>query len=299
MSDTEDKGGEQQPQQQQPGGEQKAPAYDVAALYGSLTPDNAEYAKRRGYIKADGTFQDPNVWLDGHRNAEKLMGGEKLSMPRTDDPAELAKWEGWGKLGVPADEKGYQFQRPEMPKGLDGQAVPYDEQAETEFRALARRLNLTQSQFNGIMESEVGKRMAAVTANVNGTAAERTRIETALRKDLGMGYDATIKGAGAAIEHVAKLAGVDPGKTADMSSKILGSEETARVFIQIAKMLGEDTLAGGKDAGFASGPAAARAELERLNLDTESQKAFLNADHPGHKDMVDKRRRLNEIAHSG
>jgi len=273
-----------------------APKFDLAAVYGSLSAENKDYATRRGYIKADGSFADPNAWLDGHRNAEKLLGGEKLSIPNIADEQARSNWEGWEKLGTPKDAKGYQFKRPEMPKGLDGQPVAYDEAAENGFRDLAAKLKMPQYMFEAIMTDEVGRRMKAIGDSGTQMAGEKTRIETSLRKDWGQGYDTNMKQAGAALTFMAKEIGMDPGKLADHASQEFGSEETTRLFVKIAQMLGEDKLQGGKEAGFAEGPAAARAELDRMEMDPEVKKAWLNADHPQHKTVMEKRQRLLAIA---
>lgn len=291
-------GGNQEDPNKGGGGDKAAPKYDVAAVYGTLSDENKDYATRRGYIKTDGTYADPNTWLDGHRNAEKLMGGEKLGVPRLDDDTAFNAWEGWDKLGVPKDGKDYKFQRPEMPKGPDGQPIPYDEAGEAFLRGVLIKGKVGQKQAAAIYQEYAASRIADATAQVNGVTAEKTRIETALRKDLGAGYDASMASARAGLKFMAEKSGMDAGKISDLASHEFGSEETARLFLTIGKMLGEDTLQGGKELGFASGPAAARAELERLNLDPEFMKAYTTADHAGHKAAVERRHRLNGIANS-
>lgn len=281
------------------GGGNQQPAFKLADVYATLSPENKEFATRRGYIKADGTLADVNMFLDGHRGAEKLLGGEKLPVPNLADENERAQWPGWKKLGTPDDAKGYQFKRPEMPKGPDGQPLPYDEAAENSFRELAAKLRMPQYMFDAIMTDEVGRRLGAITGAGTQMAAEKTRIETALRKDLGAGYDTSMKQANAALVHMAKVSGVDPGKLADMASHEFGSEETARLFLKIASMLGDDTLQGGKDSGFATGPAAARAELERLDTDTGFQTAYKDKDHPDHQKAIERRLNLLRIANGG
>lgn len=283
---------QQQDQQQQ----QDAPKFDVATVYGALSDENKDFATRRGYIKADGTFADVNSWLDGHRGAEKLIGGEKLSIPNMADEQARSNWEGWDKLGAPKDAKGYAFKRPDMPKGLDGHPVAYDEAAENGFRDLAAKLRMPQYMFEAIMTDQVGRRMQGIADSGTQMAGEKNRIETALRKDFGQGYDTNMKQAASALSFMAKSIGVDEGKLADFASHEFGSEETARLFVKIAQMLGEDTLQGGKEMGFAPGPAAARAELERLDMDPEFKKAWMNSEHAGHAQAIERRKRLLAIA---
>jgi hypothetical protein len=41
----------------------------------------------------------------------------------------------------------------------------------------------------------------------------------------------------------------------------------------------------------------AKADIERLKLDGEFQKAYTDSSHPGHKDAVARMNRLNQIAY--
>lgn len=265
--------------------------FDPAPFYASLAGDDKEFAERKGLLKLDdkGKPASPLVALQGWSNAEKLIGQNRIPEPRLDDPAELAKWPGHEKLGVPKDSKGYQFKRPEMPEG-----VAYDEAAENRFREMAHKAHLPQYAFERIMNEEIAARTAAGVQSLNDTKAEKTRIETALRAEYGAGYDQTIKTAGMAIDYLAKEAKLDPNKTADMASAILGSEETARLFIMLGNMLGEGTLKGTENKGFTPSVADAKAQLEALKTDTGHQAAYNDKTHVGHQAAVERVDRLNK-----
>lgn len=285
---------DQQQQQQQP-----PPEFDAAPFYASLQGDDKEFAERKGLLKLDdkGKYASPLVALQGWAGAEKLIGQNRIPEPRLDDPAELAKWQGFEKLGTPKDPKDYKFTRPEMPKGPDGQPVAYDEAAENRFRAMAHKAHMPQFMFERIMNEEVAARMASAADSASQLAGEKTRIETVLRKDHGAGYDQVMKTAGMAAVYVAEQAGVDPGKAADYASAILGSEETAKMFIWLGKALGEGTLQGAENKGFTPSVADAKAELERLKTDQGHHDAFLNKSHVGHQAAVDRVERLNKTIH--
>jgi len=278
------------------GGNPPPAEFDTAAFYASLEGDDKEFAERKGLLKLDdkGKPASPLVALQGWRNSEKLIGDptKRLPEPRLDSAEELAKWPGFEKLGTPKDAKDYQFKRPDMPEG-----VQYDEAAEQRFRAMAHKAHMPQFMFERIMNEEIAARTAGAMQSVNDMKAEQTRIETVLRQDLGAGYDTAIKQAGMAAKLLAEEAGVDPGKAADYASAILGSEETTRMFLHLAKMMGEGALQGAGDKGFASSVSDAKADIERLKLDGEFQKAYTDSGHPGHKDAVARMNRLNQIAY--
>lgn len=273
----------------------KAPvAFDAAPFYASLEGDDKAFVEKKGLLKPgdDGKLPSPVVLARGWANAEKLIGEARLTEPRLDNAEELAKWPGFEKLGTPKDAKDYQFKRPDMPEGMT-----YDEAAENRFRAMAHKAHMPQFMFERIMTEEIASRTAAGVQSVNDTKTEKTRIETVLRKDHGAGYDTVMAQAGAAAKFAAEQAGIDAAKTADYASAILGSEETAKLFIWLGKALGEGTLKGAENKGFTPSQSEARGEISRLNTDSEFQKAYTDRSHVGHKDAVDRMERLNRTIH--
>jgi hypothetical protein len=275
-------------------GDGAAAEFDSAAFYSSLSGEDRDFADRKGLTKLDdkGKPASPLVALQGWSAAEKLIGTNRIPEPRLDSPEELAKWPGFEKLGTPKEAKDYTFKRPDMPEG-----VAYDEAAETRFREMAHKAHMPQFMFERIMTEEMASRMASAKQASDAKAAERTRIETVLRKDHGAGYDQVMKQAGMAAQYAAEQAGIDPGKTSDYASAILGSEETARLFIWLGQALGEGTLKGAENKGFAPSVSDARAELERLNTDTAHQAAFNDKTHVGHAEAVNRVERLNKTIH--
>lgn len=268
--------------------------FDPAPFYASLQGEDKDFAERKGLLKVDdkGKPASPLVALQGWRSAEALIGTNRIPEPRLDSPEELAKWPGWEKLGVPKEAKEYKFERPQMPEGMQ-----YDEAAETRFRDMAIKAKMPQFMFQQIMNDEIASRMASGVQSSNDMKAEKTRIETVLRTDHGAGYDQVMKQAGSAAVYVAEQAGVDPGKAADFASAILGSEETAKIFIWLGKALGEGVLKGTENKGFTPSVAAARAEIEALKTDQAFQAAYTTKNHVGHADAVARMERLNKTIH--
>lgn len=290
-----------------PGADDKGgtPAVDYNAVYGSLSAENKEAFTRKGFDKAgaNGAPADINVIFDWGRNAEKMVGANTLPAPRLDDDKAFSEWKGHELLGVPPTEKDYKFERPKLPDG-----VQYDEAAENAFRVAAKKAHIGQKQagvlFNELMALQTGR---AAQSMQQQTEAKAT-MERDLRAAYGASYDANMNRAQMAMRFMAEKAGIIAagdtpeavkeklGVTADGLVAALGNTNAVRLMAFIGGQLSEDQIKGGHDAGFASGPAAAKAQISALKTDAEFMKAYHDARHAGHKDAVQRMNRLHEQA---
>lgn len=273
-----------------------AAKFDPASAIALLTPENADFATRKGYIAdKDGkkTF-DLNAGLESYRAAEKLIGRtDLLEPPDLSDDAKYDAWPGHKATGVPAKVEDYKWERPKLPDG-----IVWDEDGEKLLRSAALKGKLNQKQFDRVAKEYVAERLAAAQSSVNARAAAKAEFEAAAQKEWpGVGLKTVQAQAGFALGYVAKQIGMDDAQLADATAKMNGDFATTKLFAWIAKSLGEDTLKGGHEAGFASGPAAAKMELDRLSTDSEFQKAKSDATHPGHKAAMDRLERLQQIIH--
>lgn len=265
-------------------------------FFKSLTPDNLTFAEKNGFYKSDGShYADPNVIVDSYRNAEKLLGGDRLPVPDLSNDEALGKWPGWEKLGVKSKPEDVKIVKAKMPDGVE-----YDQAAEDRLRQRLVQGHVPEKFHQQIYDAEIETRLAEAARHAQENTAEKTRIVTALNKEYGADYEAARTRGMEAMVHIGKLAGIDEtkiGKLADQTSSVMGNEEMARFMMQLGKMLGEDTIKGGNDAGFKNGPAAAQAEIDRLKNDIEHRKAAGNKQHPGHKAAVEREERLYRIIH--
>jgi hypothetical protein len=262
-------------------------------FFKSLSPDNLDFAEKNGFYKKDGShYADPNVIVDSYRNAEKLLGADRLPAPDLSNDEAFDKWLDSAKLGVARDPKDVKITPKKMPDGVE-----YDQAAEDRLRQRLVQGRVPAKFHQSIYDAEVETRLGEIAKQTADTAAEKTRIETDLRKEHGVDFEARRTAAWEALTHISKLAGVDPVKFADQASVTMGGQEMAKFMIQLGKMMGEDTIKGAGDAGFAKGPAAAKAELDRLNGDPEHRKAAGDRTNPGHKAAVEREERLNKLIH--
>jgi len=287
-------------QQQQGGGQQQqqqAPTIDYGALYGTLSPENKEIFERKGWGKAgkDGGPVDINAVFESYRGVEKLVGTDKIPAPRLDDPEALNSWEGWKKLGVPDKPEDYKIKRAEMPKGADGQPIPYDEGLEKVFLTAAHKAKVPAATIQAMYDELISARVAEVTGLGQQFAQQKQETEAAILKEFGASVNAHTARAKEAWKYMAGLINVDENALIDKVDAELGSVETIKLFDKIAEMLGEDTLKGGGDGGFKDSPAAAKAEQTRLMSDENFMKVYRDKNHPNHRESVERMSRLQRL----
>lgn len=278
----------------QGGGGAAPPAIDYSAVYGTLSPENKEIFDRKGFGKAgtNGGPIDINGVFEWARNAEKLVGTDHIPAPRLDNDEEFAKWPGHEKLGVPKDEKGYKLERPQMPDG-----VPYNDAAENALRVALRKAHIGQKQAELIFKELSAFHVGEATKLATTQAEAKTAMETELRTHFGAGLDVAMQRAKIALNYVAEKAGVKLERAIDGIASLTGDGAAAiKVMHWIGQQLGEDVIKGGQGAGFAAGPAAAKAEISNLMLNPDFTAAYYNRDHPGHADAVKRMNRLHEQA---
>lgn len=109
-------------------------------------------------------------------NIRKMQPQDMLARPKTD--------EDWGKLydelGRPESADTYEVQRPEMPE-----SVPYDEDSEKFFRALAHENGLSQKQFSNIYDAEIKRRMGMIEAGTSAYKTYTSERDIRLAKEFG------------------------------------------------------------------------------------------------------------------
>ncbi len=295
-----------QPAQQQPAAAAAAPAaatFDIGAAFGTLSEENRIFAERKGWAK-DGkpveTFKLDTL-ADSYRNLEKLQGGKTLAAPNPADPEAFAKWEGHALLGVPEKPEDYKFEKPKLPEGMEWgkDGVLWDDAGEKLLRTALRKGMIGQAQAQTIMNEIAQERVGQISAARQARALEAQTVTANLQRAFGAGLDGAKNAGKDALGFIAQKAGVDANKVIDGLAQVMGNEDAVRFTIQLGKMLGEDQLKGGRVAGFATGPDAAKAGLENFKADGEKVKALYDKANPRHKQVQEEWNRLWAQAQPG
>lgn len=224
-------------------------------------------------------------------DTKSMVGANTIKLPgEKATPEERADF--FKKLGRPDDAKGY---TPTTPLVADHLADPTirDQMANVMLEA-----GLTKAQGEAIFNAYFDVLNKGYTTHTEQAAQRHTEGVTALKNEWGANYENNVK--------TAQLAARELGGGNELLQKLqeagLGSDPLVVKFLHnVGTKLLDDSAVGGGDGGnrFSGTQEAAVAEINRLKTDAEFQKAWGDANAPGHKEAVDRWLSLHERAYPG
>ena len=240
--------------------------------------DNIDDADLKGYVQNKG-WKDPKELADGYRNLEKLLGGEKIPMPKGADDKE-----GWARvydaLGRPKTADDYKLQVPEGDNG--------------EFAKVAagkfHELGLTAEQARGLNEWWNQTQQGKMQEFAQQTAAKAEADLQSLKSEWGAAYDENLEfGRRAAREY-----GLDQDKLSKIEAAI-GTGDMIKLLAQIGRAQGESSFVDGESGGkgFGMTPEAAQSRINALRADKEWTSKYL----AGNADATQELARLMKLAY--
>lgn len=200
-------------------------------------------------------WKEPNDIIASYRNLEKLVGHEKIPLPKDASDAE-----GWERLYKAAG-------RPDAPEAygldkLEGADPAFAKSAAEAFH----KAGLNPQQAQGLLEFYAGQSKAVLEAEETAFA-QRSQAEMGeLQKEWGPAFEAKTE----AGRRAAMMAGIDQA-TAESIEKAIGAKAMMALFNKFGEALSESTFrqggsAGGSGEQFLS-PAQASAQKGNLLAD--------------------------------
>lgn len=233
--------------------------------------DAIEDSDLKGYAQNKG-WKDPVEVLNGYRNLEKLVGSEKLPMPKGAEDKE-----GWARV---YDQLG-------RPKTADEYKLPVPEgQAPTEFTKAAagkfHELGLSSQQAEGLA-AWWNQQQAGAQSQVQQVSAQKAEADmAALKSEWGGAYDENVNFG----QRAAKEFGLDAAKLTAIESA-MGTGEMLKFMARIGRGLTEDTFQGGNTGGnkFGMTPEAARGRIAELRSDQTWASKYMTGDKEAQNEM--------------
>ena len=237
-----------------------AGAYETHPAQGGGWTQELGDAEARAFAEAKG-WRGPADMLGSYRNLEKLLGSEKLPLPRDDSDAEGHE-RVYKALGRPDTPDGYRLQ---VPAGGDqafaGEASKWFHEAGLS----GRQANALAERFN----AHVGQVEAAAQQQY---AARSQQDADELRAEWGERFEANVEMG----RRAARQFGLEGGEVAAME-RALGTRKLLTVLSKIGRGLGEDSFEGGdRPNAFRMSPEAARGRIEALKADKAWGARFLS-----------------------
>jgi hypothetical protein len=259
-----------------PGQQGDASAGAAAATSKAWWADfEADFKDEPSFEKIKAFADGPKGLVKSYVNLEKMMGGDRIAKPKSDDDVEA--WERWyDAAGRPKTPEEYEFKRPDsLPDNF------YSEDMEKSFRTWARENGLNKKQASNLYEGYVKTRLEQHMAWDKARHEGRTKAEEALKREFGPdGFQAAQGRTKAAYQKFA-----DPEFAQYLDETGLGNDpRMIRIFDRIGKeMMGETQLRGQPSA--IRSPQDIDADIAKFRL--ENREALYNANHPLHKHKVD------------
>ena len=243
----------------------------------SVPAEVLEWGKSKGYKPeqmAKVFAENPDMYsmANSYRNAEKLLGGEKLVLPK--DATDQAGWDAfYNKLGRPEKPDGYKIPLPEGSAG-------------GEFEAWAKNTfhgaGLTQQQAESV-GSKFNEMMAATIAKDEAESKQQAAQErVSIEKEWGADFKANEEIAKRAVAALGKTVGID-GLDLDKMEQAFGLAKSLKMMEQMGRLmkLDSDSFEGSNNPDRGVGVKsveAVRTEKDNLFKDSDFVKKFQGGD---------------------
>lgn len=232
--------------------------------------DSWENQELKGYVQNKG-WKDPSELAVGYQNLEKLLGGEKLPMPKGADDLE-----GWNRvfdsLGRPTAATDYKMG---LPEGAD---PTFAKAASEKFY----ELGLSSKQAEALASWYNEQASSAQQSSMDNLAQQADQQLSDLRREWGGAYDENVElGRRAAREFGL---GQDKLNALEMA---FGTGDMMKFMAQIGRGMTEHNFEGGRSPGsFGMTPAAAQSRIAELRNDKQWASSYLNGNADARAEMA-------------
>ena len=234
--------------------------------HGRLSNDD-----NKGWLANKG-FKDLDTWVESHKNLEKLVGEQRLAIPKGDE--DKANWDKvFNALGRPEKPEAYQFKAPEG-KELNPEMIGH-------FAPLMHELGLNQRQASGLVEAYTALEATKAAQEATAFAAKSDQDIRDLRTEWGETFDSKIEVGRRAMRQFGMTESVDA------LEKAMGTKGLLSLLAKIGEGLGEHRIEnGGGSTTFGLTPAAAQQKIADLKADRAWSKAYIEGDAGKREEMA-------------
>ena len=251
------------------------PEAEVETSWNSGLTDYDDLVSAKGWT-------GPGDVLSSYVNLEKAVGADKIVMPSAD--SDLSQWEGWARLGTPAEASGYDLAAPE---GFE----QYDQGLSDWFREAAHSMNMPAAMAQGMHDKFVENMSGQFADQGQQSQMQQETWESELKQEFGTAFDERVSAARSAIREFGS-----PELQQALDSSGLGSNpDVVKAFAKVGMALGKgpqfkDAEGSGQ---FGTTPDMAKEQIATLR----SNPGLYDQGHPEHKLLNEKLTRLSQLAY--
>lgn len=241
------------------------------------------------------TINDLPTLVKGYVHAQRLVGQDRVAIPKQDAPAE--EWNNfYQKLGRPESPDKYEFTDLKLPQGLE-----IDEQVLGQTRGVFHKLGLTPQQAQGVLSHYAEATSSRYGAFTKQQEASQEEAANKLRGEWGDKFDTNIEGAKKAL---AQFGGEEVVNILNETG--LGNNPAViKMLHKISLGMREDVSGrGGQGGGAQMSQQDAAMEIVRLKSGDDAEfNRYLNGDKTlgavKFQELADKWKKLHSIAYPG
>lgn len=229
-------------------------------------------------------FNDIEALAKSYINTKKMVGGDKIPVPG--EHASADDWrEVFGKLGLPETKDDYKI---ELPKEVEQAVNPENFEM---IREKAYELNILPHQLKGLVEAFHEVDQQAMEKFSSEMDTQRQEALGSLKKEWGVAFEANAQRANRLIREIADDKDWEFFEKTDLTN----SPQMTRLLGKLAdKVYGEAEIKdGGEIRGGRLTPSEALLKIDEL----KSDKAYMDGNHPNHKNAVAEMNKLYKMAY--
>lgn len=217
-------------------------------------------------------IQDIQSLAKSYVHAQSVIGKKGVFVPG--EKATDEEWQGFYKsIGVPEADK-YEVA---VPNG-----IPVNQDAIKGFKEAALKAGLLPRQAQALLDWEVSREKTMQEQTAQQKANEQKQGLADLQKEWGAGYDKNISLAKTAVEQIG-------GKTWQqfLERTGLGNDPVViKTMAEFGKLLGEDKIRGGGDAGKFGGQTPQEIQGKISSIMADGKHPYFDPSHPSHRSAV-------------
>jgi len=218
---------------------------------------SADMQKAPTLQKFDDTTEGLSKAVESHLSLEKLLGHEKVPIPKGADDKE-----GWARfnkaLGVPEKAEGYGLSDVKIPDSMKG--MTFDK---VKFSEIVHKYNLTPDQAKGLWDEYGKMSTGAYQKAVNDHTAKVAGVVNSLRSEWGDAYDANVDLGQTVIN---KFAG-DKDSEDFLTATLIADPRGVKFLSKIGGQFAENKVGEFAYKSYALSPDQAQAELSKIRAD--------------------------------
>ena len=240
------------------------------------------------------TLADVPALAKSYLHAQEKISQKGVVLPKPGDDEDRARF--YNELGRPETADGYDLGDFRAPDGL-----PWQPELVSQMLPKLHALGLNQAQANGLIRAYAEMQSENFSASQSQMALGVETLKQTLAQEYGAAFPEKFELAKRALRSAAGDGYVDLAELKLADGSNLGDHPRfVRAFIKVGESVGEHIFHGSEEGGetsFSKTPEIAKKELDDLLMDKGWNEAWTDANHPGHKAAVERKRVLFEFAH--